>query len=73
MASIADISEPPMDVREQVARIDQMHAMIEQALANAAKNRQETQFGPLTLAFAGMGALAAFFAAGVAFAKVFLG
>ena len=73
MATVPDPIELPLDHREQLARIDQMHASIEQALANAAKARQETRFGPFTLAFAGMGALAAFFAGGVAFAKVFLG
>ena len=73
MATTADTPEPPLDIREQFVRIDQMHANIQQALGNAEKVRQETRFGPLTLAFGGMGALAAFFAAGVAFAKVFLG
>jgi hypothetical protein len=73
MATLPNPNDFPLDAREQLARIDQMHAMIEQALASAAKARQETRFGPFTLAFAGMGALAAFFAGGVAFAKVFLG
>ena len=41
-------------------------------IANTAKVRQDTRFGPLTLLFSGLGALAAFFAAGVAFTKAFL-
>ncbi len=73
MVATLETSEPPLDIREQLVRIDQMHANIQQALADADEVRQVTRFGPLTLAFGGMGALAAFFAAGVAFAKVFLG
>lgn len=53
------------DIREQIAHIDQMQA-------DAARKRQEVQLAPWQIAFAGMGAGAALFAAGAAFIK-FLG
>lgn len=51
MAATLETSEPLLDIREQLVRINQMHANLQQALANADKVRQETRFGPLTLAF----------------------
>ena len=54
------------DIREQIARIDKL-------IIEAGKTRQETRFAPVTLVFTGMGAAAAFFAAGAAFAKLLIG
>ena len=66
-------SEPPLDIREQLARIDQMHANIGQLLAGTDKTRQDTKFAPLSLVLTGLGAGAALFAAGAAFAKLIIG
>jgi hypothetical protein len=63
--------EPTLDVREQLARIDRIQAEMGKWHFESLKTRQETRFAPITLIFTGMGAAAAFFAAGVAFAKLF--
>ena len=73
MATTPDQRDPILDIREQLVRIDQMHANIQQALANAAKVQQETRFGPFTLLFTALGSGAALFAAGAGFAKLLLG
>ena len=65
MATIPESHDPPLDIREQIARIDKL-------IVEAGKTRQETRFAPITLVFTGMGAAAAFFAAGIAFAKLFI-
>ena len=72
MATIPESHEPPLDLREQLARIDQIHADIGQKLAGTDRTRQESRFAPIVLVFTGMGAAAAFFAAGIAFAKLFV-
>ncbi|WP_174296610.1 hypothetical protein [Sphingomonas bacterium] len=72
MATTPDRSEPTLNISEQLARIDQIQVDLGHKLAMTAKTCQGTRFGPLSPTFAGMGALAAF-AAGVVFAKVFLG
>lgn len=79
MATISP-TDPILDVREQIARIDKMQtelAKIQVEIvkvgADTDRTRQEMKFAPLTLIFTGMGAAAAFFAAGVAFAKLFVG
>ena len=66
-------AEQPLDVREQLARIDQMHANIGQLLAGTDKTRQDTKLAPLSLVLTGLGAGAALFAAGAAFAKLIIG
>ena len=80
MATTPDNPEFNLASREQAARIDSLLAGVEQALATAAKAREEavkvrqdTKFAPWTLIFTGMGAASAFFAAGVAFTKLFGG
>lgn len=61
---------PTLDIREQIAHIDQM-------LADAARKRQEIKYAPALAAFAGMTAGAALFAAGAAvgviLVKLYLG
>lgn len=53
-----------LDLREQLARIDQL-------LADAARKRQEVRLAPWALALSGMTAGAALFAAGAAFSRLF--
>ncbi|WP_242095522.1 MULTISPECIES: hypothetical protein [unclassified Sphingomonas] len=65
MATIPESENAPLDIREQIARIDKL-------IVEAGKTRQDTRFAPLTLVFTGMGAAAAFFAAGVAFTKLLI-
>ena len=72
MATTPHSPEPGLDVREQFARIDQIQADIGQKLAGADRTRQEIRFAPFTLVFTGLGAGAAIFAAGAAFAKLFI-
>ena len=60
---MADVTNPELDIREQIAHIDQM-------LADAARKRQERELAPWQLAFTGLGAGAAVFAAGGAFSKL---
>ena len=66
MATSPDSHDQPLDIREQIARIDKL-------IIDAGKTRQETRFAPITLIFTGMGAAAAFFAAGAAFMKLVAG
>ena len=87
MASIPNPPEPSLDIREQIARIDRMQAELSrtqaeinkwqvdmaQARAQTVKVEQEARLAPWTVAFTGLGAGAALFAAGVAFAKVLIG
>lgn len=53
-----------LDFSEQIARIDKL-------LAEHDKTRQDIRIAPWQIAFSGMTAGAAFFAAGIAFAKLF--
>jgi hypothetical protein len=57
---------PALDIREKLAHIDQM-------LADHDRKRQEIRYQPVLAAISGMTAGAAFFAAGIAFVKVFGG
>ena len=68
----------PLDLSEQIARIDKMQAELGKIQveiiktgADTTKVERNTRFAPLTLAFTGIGAGAAIFAAGAAFAKLF--
>jgi hypothetical protein len=65
------------DLREKLAHIDQMladhdrsRAHIEQLAADRDRKRQEITYAPWIAIFTGMGAGAAFFAAGAAFVKI---
>jgi hypothetical protein len=70
--------EEPLDIREQIARIDQMRASTEKALieiqktrVDADKARAELQFMPRSMIFQAMLATAALLGAGAAIAKLF--
>ena len=80
MATSPRDPEFTLDISEQVARIDQMHANIAQAqasinqmIASTNKVRQDTRFAPWTLVVTALGAGAALFAAGGAFVKLVIG
>jgi hypothetical protein len=71
---------PAFDLREKLARIDQMladhdksRAQVEQLHAGRRRQEQEMCYVPVLAVFTGMGAAAAFFEAGVAFVKTFGG
>jgi len=66
MASTPETTEPPLDIREQIARIDKL-------IVEAGKTRQDTRFAPWSLLATGLGAGAALFAAGAAFTKLLIG
>lgn len=78
---MTDITEPDfryVDLREKLAHIDQMladhdrsRAHIDQLAADRDRKRQEMRYAPILAVITGMGAAAAFFAAGAAFMKVF--
>jgi len=61
---MTEIDMGALDVREKLAHIDQM-------LADHDRKRQEIKYAPWALIFTGMASAAAFFAAGVAFIKIF--
>lgn len=63
MATILD--EQPLDLREQIARIDQL-------LADAARKRQEVRIAPWQIVVTSLGAGAAIFAAGAGFIALIL-
>lgn len=77
---MSDASEPDfryLDLREKLAHIDQMladhdrnHAQIGQPDADRDRKRQEIRYAPILAVITGMGAAAAFFAAGAAFTKI---
>lgn len=73
MATDPAFHEPPLDIREQIARIDRMQVEISKWKVEMSKTAQETRYGPFILIFTGMGAAAAFFAAGAAFTKLLIG
>ena len=66
MATTPESHEPPLDIREQIARIDKL-------IVEAGKTRQDIRIAPWTIAIASLGAGAALFAAGAAFMKVLIG
>lgn len=77
---MSDAFEPDfryLDLREKLAHIDAMladhdrsRAHIDQLAADHDRKRQEIRYAPWLAIFTGMGAAAAFFAAGVAFMKI---
>ena len=60
-----------LDAREQVIRIDQMIVDMQRTMADRDRKRQEIQLAPWQVFGALLTAAAAFFAAGIAFAKLF--
>lgn len=60
---MTDATDSSLDLREQLAHIDQM-------LADAARKQQELRLAPWQLVLTAMGAGAALFAAGAAFFKL---
>ena len=87
MATIPDHPEDSLDIHEQIARIDRMQmeigkwkvemvktiADVTKIAADTAKVRQESRLAPWQVAFTGLGAGAALFAAGAAFTKLVTG
>lgn len=71
MATAANQTDVPLDMREQLTRIDKMQAELSKTLAEQVKVKQGTRLAPVALAFSGLPAGAALFAAGAAFVKVF--
>lgn len=71
MATIAPETSP-LDIREQLARIDKMQAEIQKTQAELAKVKLDVRFYPGTLLFQATLAAAALVTAGAAIAK-FLG
>lgn len=65
MATTPETPDQPLNIREQIVRIDK-------ALSDIDRTRQEIRFAPFVIAFTGVGAGAAVFAAGAAFAKLFI-
>jgi len=59
------------DATAEMARLEQAMKIV-QLYADATRNQQEVRFAAWTLAFAGMTAGAALFAAGITFSRVFL-
>lgn len=64
MTDITETEFRYVDLREKLAHIDQM-------LADHDRKRQEMRYAPILAVITGMGAAAAFFAAGAAFMKIF--
>ena len=77
MTDMSEETPRSLDIREQIARIDQMladhvriQAHTDQLFADRDRRRQEIKFAPVLAMISGMTAGAAFFAAGVAFVKL---
>ena len=66
MATLSDVPEPTLDVREQIARIDKL-------IIEAGKTRLDTRLAPWQIVTTALGAGAALFAAGAAFMKIISG
>lgn len=60
-----------LNVRERLVHIDQMLADIDRTFADRDRKRQEIQYAPWQVFTTLLTAAAAFFAAGIAFAKLF--
>ena len=73
LATTSPYSEPTLDIREQIARIDKMQAELSKIQVEITKVRRDTSLAPWTVAFTGLGAGAALFAAGMAFTKLLIG
>jgi hypothetical protein len=58
------VTDSDFDLREQLARIDQLRAHTLQLISDSERKQQEMRFAPLLVAFAGMTAGAALFATG---------
>jgi hypothetical protein len=68
---MTEIDMGALDVREKLAHIDQMLADHERMRINAGHDHKQQEYAPWALIFTGMASAAAFFAAGVAFIKIF--
>lgn len=66
MATTPETPQPTLDIREQIARIDKL-------IVEAGKVKQDIRIAPWTLVVTALGAGAALFAAGMAFAKLIVG
>jgi hypothetical protein len=73
MTDVTDTDLRHLDIREKLARIDQMladhdrnRAQVDQLRADHDRKRQEVKLAPWQIAFAGMTAGAALFASGAA-------
>ena len=80
MATVPNSSEPTLDIREQLARIDRIQAELQKSqveitkmTAETDKTRMDIKLVPWTVAFTGLGTGAALFAAGAAFMKLIAG
>jgi len=73
MATAAPDHDQPLDIREQVARIDKTQAELQKIFAETLKVQQDTRFAPFTMLAAGAGASGALIAAGAALAKLLIG
>ena len=62
--------DDPIDLREQLARIDQMRANTEKAFAEIQKTRADTKVVTVATVFQGLIAIAALLGAGAAIAKL---
>ena len=63
--------DDPLDLREQLVRIDQMRANTEKALAEIQKLRADTKIVTFAAVFQGLIAIAALIGAGAAIGKLF--
>jgi hypothetical protein len=63
---------PEIDLREQIVRIDHMIVDMQRTMADRDRKRQEIALAPWQVFATLIGAAAAFFAAGIAFAKLLL-
>jgi hypothetical protein len=80
MATIPTSSEPTLDIREQLARIDRIQAELQKSQVEITKmttetdkTRLDTRLAPWALLATGLTAGAALFAAGAAFTKLMSG
>ena len=84
MASLSDVPQVSLDIREQIARIDKTQAELSRiqgelnkwqleelkTRAETAKIERDTQLAPWSIVLTVLGAASAFFAAGAAFVKL---
>lgn len=64
-------SEPPLDIREQLARIDKMQAELQKVMRETQKLGQDIKLATPQMFFQGALAMAALIGAGAALAKLF--
>ncbi len=69
MATVPN-SDPPLDLREQLVRIDRTQAELQKFMAETQKITQDTRLATPQMFFQGALAMAALIGAGVALAKL---